>query len=395
MNELVQQRAGKVLSIVSVITFLGFLDTHLLIPIMALYASELGASAGLIGLIIGLYSLTNTPANVLFGRLIDRVGCKIPLIVGLIGDAVSMFLYSVSRLPVHLALVRVLHGTTGGIVGPATMSLMAEHSDESQRGRAMAYYGMSLGAATLVGYGMSGFIASRLGYRAVFLLGAALLVLGAVLSFSLPQDNRQHSGLAKASFGEDRPKVKDLLARKGLIIAYSSIFFQYFTFGGVVTLLPLYVKNLGMEAFHVGMLLAVFAIVFIILQFPIGALSDWTGRLRPAVAGISLSVVALIIMPSVSTFPLLAVAMALYGAAYGALFPSISALVVDNTAAEERGMATGIFHALLTAGVAIGAPVMGGIGQIAGVGPGLLLNSVVMILALFLVLTLARGTKPI
>ena len=91
----------------------------------------------------------------------------------------------------------------------------------------------------------------------------------------------------------------------------------------------------------------------------------------------------------------LAVAMALYGAAYGALFPSISALVVDNTAAEERGMATGIFHALLTAGVAIGAPIMGGIGQIAGVGPGLLLNSVVMILALFVALTAARGTKPI
>ncbi|MFC1929913.1 MFS transporter [Chloroflexota bacterium] len=96
-----------------------------------------------------------------------------------------------------------------------------------------------------------------------------------------------------------------------------------------------------------------------------------------------------------NTFPLLAVAMALYGASYGALFPSISALVASNIAAEERGMATGIFQALLTTGAAIGAPLIGGIGQIAGVGPGLLLNSVVMILALFFVLTLARGSDPI
>jgi len=104
MNELKQPQAKQVLPIVSIVTFLGFLDTHLLIPIIALYASELEASPVIIGLIIGLYSLTNTPANILFGRLIDRIGYKIPLIAGLIGDALSMFLYSLSRLLVHLAL---------------------------------------------------------------------------------------------------------------------------------------------------------------------------------------------------------------------------------------------------------------------------------------------------
>ena len=74
MNELQQPQSRGVLPITSVVTFLGFLDTHLLIPVMALYASGLGASVGIIGLIIGLYSITNTPANILFGRLIDRVG---------------------------------------------------------------------------------------------------------------------------------------------------------------------------------------------------------------------------------------------------------------------------------------------------------------------------------
>ncbi|UCH43333.1 MAG: MFS transporter, partial [Dehalococcoidales bacterium] len=73
----------KVLSITSVVTFLGFLDTFILIPIMALYATELSASASIRGLIIGLYSIVNTPANIIFGRLIDRVGYRLPLIFGL------------------------------------------------------------------------------------------------------------------------------------------------------------------------------------------------------------------------------------------------------------------------------------------------------------------------
>jgi len=385
MNELKQPQTRRVLPIISVVTFLGFLDTHLLIPIIALYASELGASLGIIGLIIGLYSLTNTPANILFGRLIDRIGYKVPLIAGLIGDALSMFLYSVCRLPVHLALVRALHGATGAVIGPATMSVIADYSEGMQKGRAMGFYGMSIGIAILVGYGLSGTLASRLGYKAVFLFGAAMLIIGAALSLLLPGDRKQVRGGAKTSLG-GLEKAKDLLRRRGLIVSYCSVFAQYFTFGGVVTLLPLYVKNLGMEAFHVGMLLAIFAIMFIILQFPSGAISDRVGRLIPAALGLSLGIVSLVILPSVGVFPLLAVVTALYGTAYGLLFPSISALVTDHTVAEERGMATGIFHALLTAGVAIGAPVMGWVGGMVGVKLGLVLSPGIMVLALIIVL---------
>jgi len=384
MSDLKQSQARWVLPITSVVTFLGFLDTHLLIPIIALYAAELGASIGIIGLIIGLYSLTNTPANILFGRLIDRMGYKVPLIAGLIGDALSMFLYSLSRSPIHLALVRVLHGTTGALIGPATMSVTADYSTERKKGRAMGSYGIALATATLVGYGLSGTLASRLGYNAVFLFGAAMLIIGVMLSLWLPGSRQGNSG-SKTSFG-GFDKAKDLMKRKGLSIAYCAIFAQYFTFGGVVTLLPFYVKTLGMEAFHVGMLLAIFAIMFIILQFPSGALSDRVGRIIPTVFGLSLSVVSLLILPSVVIFPLLALATALYGTAYGLIFPSISALVADNTLPEERGLATGIFHALLTAGVAIGAPVMGWVGGMVGVKLGLVLNSGIMALALVVVL---------
>ena len=385
-----QSQARRILPITFVVTFLGFLDTHLLIPVIALYASALGASVGIIGLIVGLYSLTNTPANILFGRLIDRVGYKIPLIAGLVGDALSMFFYSLCRLPIHLALVRILHGTTGGLVGPATMSVTADYSDRAQKGRVMGFYGMALAAATLVGYGVSGVIVSWLDYKAVFLFGALLLTIGIILSFLLPGNRQKGSLTANAQRGGGVNQIKDLLKRRGLTVSYCSIFAQYFTFGGVVTLLPLYVTSLGMEALHVGILLATFAITFIIVQFPSGALSDKVGRLIPTAAGLSLSIVSLVALPTLGVFPLLAAAMAAYGAGYGMIFPSISALVADHTAAEERGTATGIFHALLTAGVAIGAPVMGWVGGMAGVELGLALTSGIMVLALAITLVLPK-----
>jgi len=386
MMNLKPPQTRKILPITLVVTFLGFLDTHLLIPVMALYAAELGASVGIIGLIIGLYSITNTPANILFGRLIDRVGYKLPLIAGLIGDALSMFLYSVCRLPIHLALVRMFHGTSGGLVGPATMLVAVDYSDRAKKGKVMGFYGMSLAAATLVGYGLSGIFVSQLGYQALFLFGVAILTIAAMLSFLLPSHRQKGSITAQTSPGEGIKKVKDLLNRRGLTVAYGSIFAQYFTFGGVVTLLPLYMRGLGMEAFHVGMLLAIFAIMFIIIQLPSGTLSDKVGRLRPTVAGLSLGIVSLILLPSLKTFPLLAGVMALYGIAYGILFPSVSALVADHTLPEERGLATGMFHALITAGVAVGAPVIGWAGGTVGVELGLGLTSGAMVLALVIAL---------
>ena len=391
MNEQAQTGIGKALPVVSVVTFIGFLDTHLLIPVMALYAYDLGAGVGVVGLIIGLYSIVNTPANICFGRVVDRLGYKLPLILGLIGDAVGMFLYSLCRLPVHLALVRVFHGIAGGAVGPATMSAIAYHSEESRRGRAMAFYGISLAAATLVGYGTSGLIVSRLGYKAVFWLGGALLVAGACLGLLLPGNRNGNNNTPVASMAESWRQAGVLFRRKSLLGSYSAIFAQYFSFGGVVTLLPLYIKDYGMEAFHVGIILAAFAVMFIILQVPAGSFSDRTNRLNLAAAGLTMGIISLLLMPVTKTFSLLLIVMALYGTAYGVIFPSISAAVADSTSPEERGLATGIFHALLTAGVAVGAPVMGWIGGAFGEQVGLLLNSVVMAVALVIVLYVRKN----
>ncbi len=365
------------------VTFVGFLDTHLLIPVVALYAWSLGAGVGMIGLIVGLYSIANTPANILFGRLVDRWGYKKPLIIGLVGDALAMLLYALCRLPVHLALVRLFHGLTGGMVGPATMSATAEHGSGIQKGRAMAFYGSALGLATLVGYGLSGLMASRLGYGFVFYFGSGMVVVGVLLAAAMPRGTVPE-GVAKAALGHDMKTIWGLLKRRGLVTSYCSVFAQYFVFGGVVTLLPLYVGTLGMGAFHVGMLLAIFAVVFTVLQFVGGAITDRIGRLLPVTSGLAICVVSLTVMPSLGSFALLAVVIALYGAAYALLFPAISALVADRTSPDERGRATGIFHALLTGGVAIGAPVMGWVAQLVGVELGLALCSAAAAAALIL-----------
>jgi MFS family permease len=390
MNNSTLSPGKKVLPVISAVTFAGFLDTHMLIPVMSLYASDLGASVGTVGLIIGLYSIANTPANILFGRLVDRFGYKLLLVIGLLGDAAGMFLYSVCRLPEQLILVRIFHGITGGIVGPATMSAASYLGGEKRQSRTMAFYGMSLASATLVGYGLSGALASRVGYDVVFYIGAGLLVLGTFLSLSLPGKRYHRSDNQSGNINKSWSQSGILLKRKGLISPYCTVFAQYFTFGSVVTLLPLYVRNLGMDALHVGMMLAGFAVMFIVVQLPVSKLSERFGKLRVSIAGLVMGIVSLVILPSAEALAWLVVLMLVYGAAFGAIFPSISAMVTEHTSPGERGTATGIFHALLTAGVAVGALVAGYAGDVLGIENGLLLSPVFMVIALVVALVIMK-----
>ncbi len=382
------EHSKAVLPVTSVVTFLGFLDTHLLIPVIALYASGLEASAALVGLIVGLYSIVNTPANIFFGRLIDRVGYKAPLVGGLAGSVVSMVLYAFTRNPFHLALVRALHGATGALVAPSSMSIMAYHSTARNRARAMSFYGIALASAALIGYPISGLIASRIGFNALFFFGASMVGIGMLLGLMLPRESG-HPRRTQAG-GAGLAEVRNLLARKGLLVSYAAIFTQYFTFGSVVTLLPMHVAQLGMGALEIGMLLGAFSAVFVVTQFLGGAISDRAGRLPTVVGGLLCVILGLTVLPWLSGLVPLAAAMALYGVGYGLMFPSISALITDNTIIEERGLATGLFHALLTAGVAIGAPLMGWVGGLVGTGTGLLITPVPMVFALVIALMFLR-----
>jgi MFS family permease len=370
----------KILRLNFAVTVIGFLDTHLLIPVIALYATTLGAGVGVVGVIVGLYSITNTLANLIGGRLVDKFGYKAPLIGGLLGDSLAMFAYSLCRLPWHLALVRAFHGGSGGLVGPATMSVVAKQASTKRRGKSMASYGMAIATATLLGYGGGGIIASRLGNQFVFYTGGLLLVFAVIVAGLMPKGAGVNGD--RTSWKDSAKKIVELLKNENLRLPYWAIFAQYFAFGGIVALLPLHVATSGMTAFHVGMLLAMFSLMFVLVQMPGGYLSDKIGRLKPTTVGLGLAVAGVVTIPLVGTFGLMVVIMALYGTGFGLLFPSISATIADSTMSEEYGRATGIFHALITAGVSIGAPLMGCVADFLGIKLSLSLSSIALVIAL-------------
>jgi len=356
----------------------GTIDSNALVPIIAYYAHYVvGADLVQTGIIVALFSVVHAPANLFFGRIADRFGRKLPLQVGLLWDAVSLFLYSLAPTPLLLALVRISHGIGSGLVGPSSMAIMADTSAPERKGRAMAIYGTSLALAVVIGFGIVGPIVDRLGYTVLFYLLSGSLLLGFGFSMFVREPPR--------SPAKPLPWTRLLryAVRPAPAVGYASIFSLYFILGAFVTLVPLHLKDeLGYTPLAIGLSFAAFAVFSLLLHYPAGVLADRFGPATPAGIGLVAVAVAMALIPLIRDLSMLILLMALFGLGHGFVFPAASTLVSRGADPEQHGLVTGLFYALLVSGVVVGAPSMAAVASVTNFGVGIWASAWIALLGL-------------
>lgn len=378
-------QTGKILAA----TMLGTIDTTALLPVIALYAQFRGADVLQTGIIVGLYSAVHAPANLLFGRLVDRIGMRIPLNFGLMWDAVSLVLYSLATTPWLLAGVRISHGIGGGLVGPSTMSLAAGTAPEARRGRAMAFYGMSIALAVVAGTAMATPITTRMGYDALFYVLACLLLAGFFVSLTI-QEGPRPARPARVDWG----RLLRYLARPGPLAGYAGIFGLHFVLGAFVTLVPLFlVGDLGHGPGVVGLSFVTFAIASLVFHYAGGVLADRRGSAFPASIGLVVIGASMAAIPFLRDVPALLGLMGLFGLGHGLVFPATSTLVARRADPDQLGIVTGAFYSVLTIGVAVGAPVTAAVASLSSYGTGILVASLAAIAGLVFALRAAAISR--
>lgn len=371
-------------------TFMGTMDSNAMVPVIALYAIYLDPAidALFIGIIVAMYSIVHIPANIVFGRLADKIGLRYPFIIGLTWDAVSVLLYTVAADPFQLLLVRMSHGLGGGFVGPSSMGMASRMAPEERKGRMMAKYGMALALSVIVGFAIGGMVIDRFGYHRFFYVLSAMLFVA--VGFALRVKEPEGFQRVKSRFSEDLRDFIAMLRRKAVLLSYSSIFSLYFLMGAFTVLVPLYMKDLGMGPTEVVIAFSTFAILSVVIHYPSGILCDKMGAKVPALAGLIAITIAMLMIPYFNTLLTLLPAMVIFGIGHGLVFPSSSTMVVRGTKKEVRGMASGVFYALLVAGVAVGAPIAGFISSVSSYGLAMQSAAIVSIMGAVLLIALRK-----
>jgi MFS family permease len=159
---------------------------------LPMMGTELHADAVSLGLVETLFLGSQLAFLLPMGRLADSSDKKTLYKFGLLGFGVSSLVIAlVSSLPLILAL-RFFQGITTAICAATGAAILAELVPAGQRGKA---YGSSIGAiyaGLALGPFIAGYMSDAFGWRAVFLSGAAVLLLVGILNHCLMPSKWQH-----------------------------------------------------------------------------------------------------------------------------------------------------------------------------------------------------------
>jgi MFS family permease len=140
-----ERRAVVSLALIYAVRMVGL---FVVLPVFALHAAILGgATPLLIGIAIGIYGLTQAALQIPFGLWSDRYGRRRIIIIGLLVFAAGSLLAGAADTIYMLILGRALQGA--GAIAGVVMALAADLTRETQRSKAMAAIGASIGAAFL------------------------------------------------------------------------------------------------------------------------------------------------------------------------------------------------------------------------------------------------------
>lgn len=359
-----QQRAGRLLLIACIISFVCFFGSYMRIPVVPLFAASLGADSVQVGFINAAFMLMAGALSIPSGIVSDRLGRRVPLLAGMLLLSGSSFLLHWCRTPFQMGAVYLLFGVGLSAFSPTLMSYVADVTPAHLLGQAYGWYTMAVYGGMTVGPAAGGFLGKVLGLSQVFpVAGALILAMCLVAAFLLPpppvQESRERQRFlpALAALRVNRPFLACQLATLGTC----------FGFGMFVTFMPLYIRSQGMHAGQVGLVFGAQALANALSRLPSGRYSD-----RVADRSILVKFGLLFFAVAVAGFAVcrgvapLMVSAGFMGVSMGVAFTAIGALIADSVPREQRGLAMGCYNTCVYFGMMLSATVMGGVVKHAG-----------------------------
>jgi MFS transporter, DHA2 family, multidrug resistance protein len=206
-------------------TFMVVLDTSVVNVSLPHIAGSLSASIEESTWALTSYLAANAVILPITGWLANYFGRKRLLLISVVGFSTASLLCGLApNLPV-LIMWRIVQGVTGGVMQPLSQAIMLEAFPPRERGKAMAFYGLGVVVAPILGPVLGGWLTDVYSWRWVFYInipfGALSLFLTTTYIFDPPYIRRAGAridywgigllgvGIAALQIGLDKGQQED------------------------------------------------------------------------------------------------------------------------------------------------------------------------------------------
>ncbi|USB32264.1 MFS transporter [Paenibacillus sp. YPG26] len=337
-------------------------------PFLPLYLSEdLGVQgAKALGLWSGLIFAANFATSFIFqplwGKLADRYGRKIMLLRSGFGMSIVIALMGAATAPWQLLGLRLLNGTISGF-NPAAISLISGTTPKDRMGYAMGISQSGVVAGTILGPLIGGLLADWVGYRPIFYITGALLLVASLLALFLVREKFDREEASHTPQISVLAGFRELNKTPQLTALFAVTFLLQFAMLSPMSVLTLYVEELHGSvvnlSFWAGFVSAVTGLSNMITSPILGKFSDKVGAHRILTFALIGTAVTLIPQAFVQSVWQLAIIRFLMGICMGGLLPSVNALIRSYTPDGMESRAFGFNSSTLALGNMMGASIGG------------------------------------
>lgn len=347
------------LSLASLYAF-RMLGLFLILPVFAVHAHTLpgGHQPLLVGLVLGIYSLTQGLLQLPFGMASDRLGRKPVIIFGLVLFALGSVAAAQATDITWTLIGRALQGT--GAISAAVTACIADLTRDSQRTKAMGLVGASIGLTFALSLVAAPLLYEWVGMAGMFYLTGALAVVGiAVVLFAVPP---LPLPVHRVGEGVQRTRFREVALDAELMRLNVGIFALHFVQMAMFVVLPAWLVERAQLplAEHWKVYLPVVAASFVLMVPPI-AWGERAGRLRlvtlVSIAAILVSQLGYATQP-VGILPFV-VLLLVFFAAFNVLEATVPSMVSRLAPPDVRGTALGLYNTVQALGLFAGGALGG------------------------------------
>ena len=180
-------------------TFMEVLDTTVVNVSLPHIAGSLSASVDEAAWALTSYLVANAIILPMTGWIANFFGRKRTLTAAVFGFTAASFLCGLATSLPMLIFFRVIQGATGGALQPLSQAVMLEAFPPKDRGKAMAFWGLGIVVAPMLGPVIGGYLTDNFSWRWVFYInlpvGLASVIMTRLFIFDPPYIRRQSRGI--------------------------------------------------------------------------------------------------------------------------------------------------------------------------------------------------------
>jgi len=306
--------------------FAAVMGVGIVVPLLPIYARELGAGGMYIGLVFGAFSLSRTVFLPYFGRLSDKKGRKPFIVAGLLAYALISLLFIYTTNIHTLIFLRFVQGIASAMIMPVVMAYVGDITPEGLEGFAMGLFNMSIFFGLSIGPLIGGVIKDTMGLQSAFSSMSLLALTGFFLSLFLLPPTKTEKVMGRS---QDPMSWKIILKDTGIVGLFLFRFAYTSCIGMIWGFLPVFADaEFSLPSSSIGILAMMAVFVSGVIHTPMGMLADRMNKKIMVVSGGILAAWAIFSFTWTVGFWDLFWANVLFGLGGGISMPALMALAV-------------------------------------------------------------------